>query len=344
MSTNLASNLLKRNASADILKAISIFAVVFIHGSSIIPVVSSKFDVSEAAMLFFKHAFRFCVPIFIFLWAYFAEKSVVKSGKDTSWKRLYKLFIPFLFWSLVYFLYTANFKNLTLTSAVTKHWVGYGWSGQYYFIILFQLIALFGIIRIISKYLLRYVPATIIVSLLFYGFISYSNWFGIGVLGKLSYRQFIYWLPYVILGIVYAKKNSFKLALPMAFALLSPILILAEIYLLHPPLVNEYMLPSVFLTTLILISSMETKLTYEYLTPWFANLIQVIANSTLGIFCLNPLIILILSPLLRSLAISINAPGIIIIMSIVSTMLIMAICILIIKLLKKFQLNVLVSN
>jgi len=344
MSPLFPKDLLRRNASADLLKVFAIFSVVYIHGSSLIPVTMSTFDFSSMTMSFIAHVFRFCVPVFIFLWAYFSEKSIIKSGKDTSIKRIYKLFLPFVFWSLVYFLYLGNFKELNVSSAITKHWVGYGWSGQYYFIILFQLILLFGIVRKLTLFLLNYATIIILVSVVFYAVISYSSWFEIGVVGKLSYRPFVYWLPYTVLGIIHAHKNIFKFKLPIAFALISPILILIEIYSFHPILTNEYMLPSVFISTILLVSLLQSKLTYENFPAWISGSVLTIANSTLGIFCLNPLVILIVSPLLRQVNHSLKGPGFSLLMPIISTILILAFCILIIKVIKKLKLGLLVSN
>ena len=344
MKSTPAKEFQQRNASADILKVLSIFSVVFIHGSSIVPVSSSNYDVSNTVISLTTHVFRFCVPVFIFLWAYFTEKSVLKTGKDNSIKRISKLLIPFFFWSSVYFLYTANFKELTLASIITKHWVGYGWSGQYYFVILFQLIFLFGIIRKFSLSLIKYRSWIIVGSTIFYCLISYSNWFDIGIIGKMSYRPFFYWLPYACLGIISAHKGIFNIEIPKRFIIFSPFLILAEIYLFNPSLANEYMLPSVFIASMLLASSIDSKLTYFELSPRLAQLIKTVANSTLGIFCLNPIVILLLSSIIHKTGIVLNGPGISVITAIISTLVIISICIMLINLLKKMKLGQLVSN
>jgi len=337
-------NLQKRNASADILKAMSIFAVVFIHGSFLIPVSQSRYDIDSESLRFLGHMLRFCVPVFIFLWAYFTEKSVLKSSEKTYYNRIYKLFIPFVFWSSVYFIILADLKNLNILTLISRHWVGYGWSGQYYFIILFQLILLFGFIRKLTLQILHYPYIIILISFCFFAIISYSNWFEIGIIGKLSYRPFIYWLPYAILGVIHAHKNIIKWSIPIIIAYISPVLILAEIYIFNPNLLNEYMLPSVFITTILLISTTASKLTYENLPPWIAVLVQTLSNSTLGIFCLNPLVIILFSPAFQRIEMSVKIPGISIFMSLISTILIMIICYIIIEIFKKIRLGKLISN
>ena len=72
---------MQRNLNADILKSISIFGVVFIHASSIF----GEFDI----MLFFRDMFRFAVPCFIILWAFFFEKSYDKKSEEQRLKYIY---------------------------------------------------------------------------------------------------------------------------------------------------------------------------------------------------------------------------------------------------------------
>ncbi|SEA99014.1 acyltransferase family protein [Pedobacter hartonius] len=344
MTIPVLKDLSQRSASADILKTISILAVVFIHGSHLFPFSPSNLDFDPENLDFFKNAFRFCVPVFLFIWAYFMEKTTIKKGAGNSLARFYKLLIPFMFWSSVYFLLIANFKQLSLAAIISKHLTGYGWSGQYYFIILFQLLLLFSIIRRIALRFERFVPIIYILSILFYGFITYSHWFQIGIIGKLSYRPFFYWMPYVILGILYAHRNIFRFSLPVAVVVISPLLILIEIYYLHPPLENIYMLPGVFITSLVLLSSMQSKLTYENIPPHVGKSIQALANYTLGIFCLNPLIIIILSSLVKRVGFSVQFPGASIVLPLISTVFICSACILLINLIKKIRLGILVAN
>lgn len=210
-----------RLASADILKVLSIIAVVFIHGSFLIPNQDKYIGFIQSD--FFPRAdwSRFCVPVFVFIWAYFLEKSCIKRGNENLLPRFYKLFVPFLIWSIIYFLIIANFHKLSLSILLTTHFSGFGWSGQYYFIILFQFILLFPIIRRVSLKLQDYKLIIYIVSTLFYVLLSYTRWFDISIVEKINHRLFIYWLPYVILGIMYAHKGFSKSPLPPLIAIFS---------------------------------------------------------------------------------------------------------------------------
>jgi len=268
----------------------------------------------------------------------------MKKGSGNAISRLYKLLIPFTFWSTIYFIIIADFKSLSLAGMISKHWTGYGWSGQYYFIILFQLLLLFGLIRWVAINLERFTLIISVLSILFYGFITYSHWFQFGIIGKISYRPFFYWLPYVMLGVLYAHKNIFKISLPLGVALLSPLLILIEIHWLKPPLENVYMLPSVFISSLALLSSMNSKLTYAGISPNVGKLIQSLANHTLGIFCLNPLIIITLGPIIKKNGLAGQFPGGSVILPLISTLFICGLSIAVINILKRIRLGILVAN
>jgi len=332
-----------RLASADILKVIAILAVVFIHGSSTLSFSPSNLDFDNSQVNLFSQGFRFCVPAFIFLWAYFMEKSFLKRGKSNVITRFYKLLIPFLFWSMAYFLITADFKNLGFTTIITKYWSGFGWSGQYYFIILFQLILLFPFLRVVSIRLIRFIPAIYILSIIFFIFLSYSGWFHNTTIAKISHRPFFYWLPYTVLGIIAAHRNIFRFVIPLPLRILSIILVPLEIFYLHPQTVSPYILTSVFISTMIIVSSIESR-SFSKMREWQYNTIRNIAGMTLGIFCLNPLVIITLSPAFKKIGFPLQFPGCSIILPLLSTFLVTSICILVILLLKRIKLGFLVST
>jgi fucose 4-O-acetylase-like acetyltransferase len=337
-----------RSASADILKVLSIIAVAFIHGSWLMTYKSSDFDLNFLSIELLPKLFSFCVPVFIFLWAFFLEKSLIKRNNNILYSRFYKLFIPFCLWSLLYFLLLADFENLTLLKSLTKHWSGYGWAGQYYFIILFQLIILFPIIRKLSIKMINYLPVVFLISISFYVYVSYSDLFSIGFINKLGDRPFIFWLPYVVLGILYAHRNIFNYVVPLSVGLISLLLIPLEFYfLIKQPadLSIRYTLPSIFIATVLLSGTiLKSKITYESLHPDISKLTQIIAKNTFGIFCINPLVIISLDHLLKFLDFYFTFPGCTIIIPFASTLIVVVLSLLFIYLLKRVGLKALVSN
>src|SRR6187402_786696 len=135
---------MNRSIAADLIKSISIFGVVFIHGSTL-------FGYASYLTEMLRSLFRFCVPCFMIVFAYFYEISYAKKTnqerKAYTYSRLKHLFVVFFLWSTFYFLMLVDWKDLTFQQLITKHFSGYGFAGQYFFIILFQIIVLFPLLR-----------------------------------------------------------------------------------------------------------------------------------------------------------------------------------------------------
>ncbi|MGE9293089.1 MAG: acyltransferase family protein [Puniceicoccales bacterium] len=272
------------------LKAISIFGVVYIHASGI-----------WARDSLFRHfwvdVFRFGVPCFIIVWAYFFEIGYAKrAGRDKlkyQAGKTFHIFIVFLTWSLLYFALRADFSELTLRRLIVWHFFGTGWSGQYFFIILFQLVVLYPILR--WAYQHRWIRnIVLLVILIVYILSSYFS----GALGeattKLGDRPCIYWIPYVFLGIALTSRPLFQapwalvltvLLIPGEFALLE------HLSLHHTP----------YVTPVVILSSVLFCLPFfsHRLTPpdWMRQSIEYIGANTMTIFVANPLIIILITRL-----------------------------------------------
>lgn len=285
-----------RSISADFVKAISIFGVVFIHGSYLLGCVSA---ISETILA----SFRFGVPCFILLWAYFFEKSYAK--KDKAGQRAYiigrlkHLFIVFCIWSIIYFAILADFSTITITKLATVHFSGYGWSGQYFFIILFQLLIFYPLIRYsYSKSILRYsILASVIVLYILSGYF-YDRL--PGGLQKISYRPFIYWLPYVYTGIFMARATAIR-KLPVITAL-AVLILPVEYYFfqLYNISHSDYITPGILIgSTLFCVSIMQND--FNIKSSALYNAIAYLGSNTMVVFVSNPLLILgfaaLLSPL-----------------------------------------------
>lgn len=70
---------INRQTHLDVLKSFSIIGVIFIHGGMLIG--CNSFVAETLA-----HLFRFCVPVFIIIWAYFLEKSLQKNSVQSEWQ------------------------------------------------------------------------------------------------------------------------------------------------------------------------------------------------------------------------------------------------------------------
>jgi hypothetical protein len=127
-------------------------------------------------------------------------------------------------------------------------------------------------------------------------------------------------------------------------ALCSIVIIPLEIYYLKPQTVTPYLLPSIFLSSCLLLSYLEKHIQYKVFNKTVQWLIQIIATNTLAIFCLNPLVIITLSPKIMKYSEYLTYTGSAFFNPIFSVAFIIIICLLISLVLKKLRLNILVAS
>lgn len=275
----------QRHYWVDIAKSISIFGVVFIH--------SGGGDIS--------FYFRFCVPIFISI-SFFLTKSTENKGGDAKFvltdfykKRLPRLMYPYLFWSLLYAVgqYYLGIKDSVDFSPI------FGWQGQYFFVILIQLTLLYPLARLI-KIRLNFLICIGIATLLLFIPFSYLNLDSPGPIS--GQAPFYYWLFYMFLGMQAAASPSEKFfgdfskinqraRLVIFFAL--PIFIYLEnkILLFFNIEAYPYLRISVLMVSALMFEIGRT-FQFSLQTPkLFKSIVSLLSKWSLGIFCLNPIII-----------------------------------------------------
>jgi hypothetical protein len=180
-----------RDLHADYLKAAAIVGVVCIH-----------------AGLPFEDVYRFGVPVFIGLWAYYLEKALARRRPDTHLaylgRRLVELGVAYIAWTLLYIqkFYDGRWDATPLHTIVGGWFGGYGWSGQYYFVILFQLTLLFPLLRrwVAEAPTLPVIAAGVALNVAAGYWLFENRW--ISAVGD---RFFVYWIPYVAMGIALAR-------------------------------------------------------------------------------------------------------------------------------------------
>ncbi len=272
-----------RDSRSDEMKAAAILGVVCIHAS--IPYVE---------------VLRFCVPMFIALWAFHYERGLMRrSGfRPYAAGRFYRLAIPYAFWTTIYLLLLHPLAEWTTTPihTILGGWLGgYGWAGQYFFIILFQLTWLLPLMRH------RVTPVTTWAVVVFGFFLNTATsyfFFRNPVVGAIGDRLFIYWLPYVFLGIAFA--HGFPLARRW-FLLGALALLAAPMEMTHLVLANgrasPYLLSSVTAGSIALLLAIGPRWQAEHYcqaprSPRFAECIRYIGRNSLPIFVCNPLFLL----------------------------------------------------
>lgn len=269
-----------RLVAVDFWKSVAIFGVVWIHCSYIVPHAPTYIDWTSPLFLF-------CVPVFIAFWAHFAEKS----ARKPSWTyrgslgRSLRLLVPFLVWSLAYWILKGDFGGGAVHQ-ITAYWSGYGWPGQYFFVILLQLILVFPWLRRLA----RRVPfwanlgATLALLAAFAGFPEPAT-----SLVKLGDRPFVYWIPYVVLGIHTVDRKIPRV--PIWLVLGAIVLIPLDVKFLDSRIasVGPYLRPSVFLASVLIVLSAFGDAAKPGPSTRFQDIAGWISNNSLAIFCLNPL-------------------------------------------------------
>ena len=93
-----------RDLSFDAFRGLAIIAVVAIHA---IYFGGSPYS---SGFLYYRQLLNFCIPVFFFISGYWASRKPIDSlagYKALLWKRLSRIFVPYLFWSSLILGYSA---------------------------------------------------------------------------------------------------------------------------------------------------------------------------------------------------------------------------------------------
>ena len=303
----------------DALKAFSIFGVVYIHSSSFFKITSDFEDLSG-------YFFRFGVPIFIIVSFFLQENYLLQKNRNNFSvakfyeKRLARLIYPYLVWTIFYAIgqFVLNIRRPMDFGPV------YAWQGQYFFIILFQLTLIYPIIRLI-RIDLKLVALSLFLT--FVGLYLPFSYMGIKTFFPITGESpFYYWLFYLMLGVYLARINSSirhnssrknfsdnhkkKSLYLLLLAIISPLTIVIEQYIRRMILADigyPYLSASVLMISTLLFTA------FFYFQPQTKNtllkeIVAILSKYSLGIFCLNPIIISIVYYLTDFLEISTKIP------------------------------------
>lgn len=269
-----------RDNYADCLKAAAIVGVVCIHAD--IP---------------FRDVFRFCVPAFLGLWAFYAEKALARRDRSDQFaylrNRWVELVVPYLAWSLLYIAIfrASQWSDARLHTIVGGWFGGFGWAGQTYFVILLQLVVLIPWLRrlVTDRTLVPLIVAGSVFNLIA------GYWlFDIQIVAKVNDRPFFYWLPFVFAGIALAR-GRFD-GNPLWLALLA-IALLCGAPFERRFTEAAYFSATVTLASLLLLAAAvigDRKAADAGAMPrttWLTKLAGVLGRNTFAIFVANPLLI-----------------------------------------------------
>ncbi|MGC4032509.1 MAG: acyltransferase [Tepidisphaeraceae bacterium] len=296
-----------RDLSTDALRGIAIWGVVYVHGAFL-------FRPAGSGLLMSADAVRWAVPVFVILAGLFSAPAGsgnshgTKSATTVLIGRLSRLATPFTVWSLVYFLHQRGWERWPdVVKIITTHFAGYGWSGQYYFIILFQIA---GIAWLLGRRVVKPMHAYLAFGAVFILTTMLSRVTGAGTLKKLFDDRFVlFWIPHLLFGMAIAYERGRRLPKVWPPLIASAVLFLSiAAFVEGNTLLSSlgavawatYQNPIWIATTPILFiafSSLITAMPDRIKLP-----ISGIGQYSLGIFCLNPLVIDLLSSMHWSIA------------------------------------------
>ena len=197
------------NVGADILKVLSCMGVVYLH-----------FGAGKSA------AAQMSVPIFVLVSFYLCGNHILfGSGKDLG-RRVWRLYCPFLFWGIVYFLIKSVFsKTLDLGALCCQLVFGAPLCPVLYFIV--DLVAVSVVLFCLAKLLRRWVDhmlccAIVICMMLEYLGFNYSLFSELPYYAKWTVGRFCELVPYACVGLIcyrYAQYRKVLTALSVVLLL-----------------------------------------------------------------------------------------------------------------------------
>jgi fucose 4-O-acetylase-like acetyltransferase len=264
-----------RDAWPDALRAAAIYGVVVIHLSGPDPVVQ---------------LFRFCVPVFVGVWAAYFEQGLARRAPAERpayvRSRLGRLAVAYVFWSAVSLARYAP-EGWPADAILRDFATGSMWAGQYFLVALLQLTALFPLVR---PALGRWVVAVgwsvgAVAGPLLGRFVRQ-----LPAVAQFGDQPFWYWLPFVAVGVAWARGEfprvpaALALALGVAALALAP----AEFALLQTAPTAAPLVSASVGSVALLIAASRARVTVP---GRVGRVLGYVGQNTFAVFVTNPLVI-----------------------------------------------------
>jgi surface polysaccharide O-acyltransferase-like enzyme len=326
-----------RSVPIDFWKAASILGVVWIHCSYLIPHAHAILD-------WLSPLFQFCVPVFVMFWAYFMEKSRGKPGWSyaKSLSRLGRLALPFFAWSTIYWIMHGDFRS-DLPHQISRYWSGYGWPGQYFFVILAQLIVAAPLLVAVARLVPPWANAAVAI---FAPALLGATFHPTPMLERVGDRPFVYWIPFCVLGIHLARGRISASRIPWWVVACVLPLIPLEVKFSGNSLagIGPYLSSSISLATFLIgVSACQGSLPRWARKAPFRGWIVRLSTNSMAIFCINPLILIVGSRITASFT-PLNFPGDPVLAPLASTLLATASSLLLASLVRRVGLARILDN
>ena len=291
---------------ADILRAISIFAVIILHTAS--DYVDQYGEISSSAWWsanIYNGLVRFCVPMFVLLsGALLLQPGKIVTAKEIFYKRLPRILIPLAFWSIVYVLFDNYINHKTVgeinvaqqlkvfyQGPVVFHlWYLYMLTGIY---LMYPVINIF--ISVATEKQLRYFLIVWFGANAIIGIINILFALDIGI----DLNFFTGYIGYFILGYYLLNFNFTAIQLRNAYLLCLAGLVVSIItpficVLLHftnfTPLVESDFTPDIFFTVTGLFLFMKNKIVTGVKSSFVTDIFMAVSKLSFGIYLIHILV------------------------------------------------------
>ena len=199
----------KRQDGIQSIRGLCIIAVVLIHCKALNVL---SINMESILYIFYRNAINFPVAVFLFLSGYFSKynnhKNVCVGG--TSWiaKRLKRLVIPYVLWSVFYTVlldYIIGGRSFSIEAVIEKFLLGNAVNPFYYIIILICCTLLTPLLLFISRKRWRIYCLITVLSLI--EIVSYIfQYYGINLFGNIIKYSPV-WVLFYFIGILYKTKR-----------------------------------------------------------------------------------------------------------------------------------------
>lgn len=277
-----------REVLADLLKAFAIVGVVYLHVFAALP---------SALGEVLCWLGRLGVPTFLILWAYFVEKRLLAGGDTMRYlrKRFWHTSRVFIVWSGLYALAAGPDWRVSPVRLAVRHFGGGAWPGQYFFLIILQLLVVYPIVRkVYDSPKLR--SAAVAVVILLHLIVGYGFEQMPYVIQRAGVRPLVYHVIYVICGIALARGELPRipqLTGLLLFCLPIERFLLSRLGWAHDP----YVTPAALIGGLAVVAvTMQSAQTARFFDRW-CSILRTVSSSTMTIFVANPIVLGIIFPL-----------------------------------------------
>lgn len=198
-----------RSAYWDSWKGIAIIAVVAIHACSDTSLFS-RGSFNWVFGILIRQIFDFAVPIFFAFAGLFSTSSINATTKKFYLKRINRIIIPYVIWTIIYLLIKSTHSSLSLTEVIKSFIFGTGIHIGYFVIVLLQFTLLTSLYNTINKLVSHITIALIGVVL----GTAYNYYFSASnpdlTLSKFPFNGllFVVWYPFYHLGYIVSRFES----------------------------------------------------------------------------------------------------------------------------------------